>query len=138
MECCESAEGGRADSKRGRFCAHLRLTFRGNALHPRDPEVKARLEQELLVITRNTTMWKTWIGFNASHSFGAILFGLVYGDLALVEPAALFGSGFLSTVGLAFLLGYAFLGWRYWFEVPFRGIALATVLYAAALLVRWS
>jgi hypothetical protein len=41
-------------------------------------------------------------------------------------------------LGLLLLAGYAFLGKRYWFSVPFRGILLATVLYVAALIVGWA
>jgi hypothetical protein len=97
-----------------------------------------RMKEVAPVVTRDTTMWKAWIGFNASHSFGAILFGLGYGYLALANDALLFQSMFLSIVGLVFLVGYVFLGRRYWFSTPFRGIVLATVLYVAGLLLRWA
>jgi hypothetical protein len=117
---------------------HLLYTFRGRKLHPRDAELEARLREVSPVITRETTMWKAWVGFNASHSFGAILFGLVYTYLSLVHGSFLFGSPFLLSVGFLLLLGYAFLGLRYWFSVPFRGIVLATILYAAAVIVRWT
>ena len=33
------------------------------------------------------------------------------------------------------LVAYAFLGKRYWFRVPFRGIVLAAALYAIALVI---
>ena len=112
---------------------HLVLTFRGTKLHPRDAALEARLKEVSPVITRETTMWKAWIGFNASHSYGAILFGLVYGYLAVFHPAFLFRDPFLLIVGLLLLGGYVFLGKRYWFSVPFRGIVLATALYVAAL-----
>ncbi len=87
------------------------------------------------LLTRKTTMWKAWVGFNASHSFGAILFGLVYGYLALLHRAFLFQSSFLLGLGLLMLAGYVFLGWRYWFSVPFRGIVVATISYLAALVL---
>lgn len=76
-------------------------------------------------------MWRTWIGFNASHSSAGMLFGLVYGYLALAQPAVLFGSPFLAIVGGAFLLGFVVLGKAYWFSTPFRGLVIASVLYAA-------
>lgn len=117
--------------------AHLLLTFRGNKLHPRDATLEASMKEVSPILTRQTTMWKAWVGFNASHSFGAILFGLVYGYLALVHGPLLFGSPFLLTVGLVFLGGYLFLARRYWFSVPFRGIVLATTLYVLALAVSW-
>jgi hypothetical protein len=114
---------------------HLRYTFRGTKLHPRDSDLEGRLKEVSPVITRETTMWKAWIGFNASHSSGAILFGLVYGYLALFHGAFLFASPFLLVLGLAFLAGYVFLGKVYWFSIPFRGIVLSTGLYVAALVV---
>ena len=110
---------------------HLVYTFHGSKLRPRDRELPAQMERSALVLTRETTVWRAWIGFNASHSLGAMLFGAVYGHLALVQPAALTGSPFLLSLGGALLLAYAWLGRRYWFSVPFRGIVLALVLYAA-------
>jgi len=117
---------------------HLLYTFHGPKLQPRDPVLLARMREVSPVITRQTTMWKAWVGFNASHSFGAILFGVVYGYLSLVHAAFLFQSTFLLLLGLALLLAYALLAKSYWFSIPLRGILLATVLYAAALLVIWA
>ena len=117
---------------------HLVYTFRGTKLHPRDPALITRLKEVSPVITRETTMWNAWIGFNASHSYGAILFGLVYGYLAVVHSGFLFQSTFLLVVGLCLLGGYVFLGKRYWFSVPFRGIVSAAALYVAALFARWA
>lgn len=114
---------------------HLLYTFYGRKLHPRDDELKARMKEVTPILTRETTLWKTWIGFNASHSFGAILFGLVYGYLALLHSAFLFQSPFLLGLGLLLLAGYVFLSWRYWFSVPFRSIVVATICYVAALVL---
>jgi hypothetical protein len=117
---------------------HLVLTFRSNKLHPREPALEARLKEVSPILTRETTMWRAWVGFNGSHSFGLILFGLVYGYLALIHGPLLFASPFLLGVGLALLGGYVFLCKRYWFGTPFRGIALATVLYVLALCAHWA
>ena len=114
---------------------HLLFTFKGTKLWPKDAALKASMESSTPQLTRQTTMWKTWIGFNASHSLGAMLFGLVFGYLALAQPALLFQTYFLRTLGLVTLVAYAALGWRYWFSVPLRGICLATLLYAAGLAV---
>jgi hypothetical protein len=117
---------------------HLLYTFYGTRLLPRDRELHARMQQVSPVISRETTMWKAWVGFNASHSYGAILFGAVYGYLSLVHSAFLFHSTFLLTAGLLLLGGYVFLGKRYWFSVPFRCILLATILYLVALIMSWA
>ncbi|OHC64821.1 MAG: hypothetical protein A2045_00585 [Rhodocyclales bacterium GWA2_65_20] len=115
--------------------AHLLFTFRGTKLHPRNAALEASMKQVSPVLTRQTTMWKAWIGFNASHSHGAIFFGLVYGYLALAHAAFLFQSAFLLLVGLALLLGYVVLARAYWFSIPLRGIVASTLLYLAALAV---
>lgn len=83
-------------------------------------------------------MWKTWVGFNASHSLGAIFFGLIYGYLALAQGPFLFQSTFLLLLGLGALAGYLFLAKVYWFSVPFRCILVAASLYVAALVLGWA
>ena len=122
----------------GLGCAHLLFTFRGNKFYPRDPALMARMQEVSPVISGKMSMWKAWVGFNASHSFGAMLFGLVYGYLALAQPSVLFSSWFLLAVGLALLVGCVFLGWRYWFGTPFRGIVLSTALYVSGVLAHWA
>jgi hypothetical protein len=116
---------------------HLVFTFYGPKLLPRDPALKTRMQEVSPVITRQTTMWKAWLGFNASHSVALILFGAVYGYLALVQSEVLFGSVFLLALGLLVLLGYVFLARAYFFRAPLRGVIAATGLYLAALVVRW-
>lgn len=113
---------------------HLLYTFRGTKLHPRDPALRERMEAVSPGLTRQTTMWKAWIGFNASHSASAMLFGLVYGHLAIVQAPVLFGSPFLLGLGAVFLAGFVVLGKKYWFSIPYRGLVLATACYAGALL----
>ena len=108
---------------------HLVFTFRGPKFLPRDPSLQIRMEEIAPVISKQTTMWRCWIGFNASHSMGVILFGLIYGYLAITHAALLFQSPFLLVVGLGMLLGYAVLAKLYWFIIPFTGISLALGCY---------
>jgi hypothetical protein len=115
--------------------AHLLFTFSGSKLLPRDRELQARMQAVSPVITRQTTMWRAWVGFNATHSVGLVLFGSVYGDLALAHGAVLFGSPFLLALGLAVLLGYGVLARLYFFRTPLRGVILATVLYLSGVVV---
>jgi hypothetical protein len=117
---------------------HLWITFRGTKLHPRDAALMQQMQTVPLRITRETTMWKAWVGFNASHSSAGMLFGLVYGYFAVSASAMFFRSLFLEGVGLTFLLGLVFLGKRYWFRVPFTGILIATIAYVAAILASLS
>jgi hypothetical protein len=108
---------------------HLVFTFHGSNLHPRDAEVRLQMENALPVLTRETTMWKAWIGFNATHSLGIILFGVMYGYLALAQRQLLFRSGFLLLTGLIMLAAYGYVCRRYFFSVPFHRVVLAGILY---------
>jgi len=78
-------------------------------------------------------MWRAWVGFNASHSMGAILFGLLFGYLALAHGQLLFQSPFLLAVGLAMLVGFAVLGKVYWFSAPFTGICISLACYVGSI-----
>ncbi|HMD39108.1 MAG TPA: hypothetical protein VKH15_07495 [Candidatus Acidoferrum sp.] len=114
---------------------HLLYTFRGPMLHPRDADLTARMMAVSPVITGETTMWRAWVGFNATHSFGLILFGAVYGYLAIRHSASLFQSWFLLALGFALLLGYAVIAKFYFFTAPFRGVVLAAALYLLGIVV---
>jgi len=111
---------------------HLAYTFAGPKLLPRDAQVVLAMQSTSLVITRQTTLWKAWIGFNASHSLGAILFAVLYILLAARHMELLVRAPELLAVGLATLLAYLWLAQTYWFRVPFTGIAIATVCFIAA------
>lgn len=117
---------------------HLCYTFFGNAFSPRDAGLEARMKAVSPRLTREITMWNAWIGFNASHSLGAMLFGALYAYMAIARPAVLFGSLFLLALGLAFLAALLALARVYWFRIPFRGILCATVAYSVALGLRWA
>jgi hypothetical protein len=82
---------------------HLAYTFRGRKLHPRDPGMFAQMNEVSPVLTRETTMWQAWIGFNASHARGAIFFGLIYGYLALEHGVCSLDRRFFRWSGCCFL-----------------------------------
>lgn len=108
---------------------HLVYTFHGTNLHPRDAELRSKMENALPVLTNETTMWKAWIGFNATHSLGLLLFGVIYGYLALAQRQLLFRSGFLLVTGFMMWAAYAYVCRHYFFSDPFRSVVLAGILY---------
>jgi hypothetical protein len=112
---------------------HLVYTFWGPKLAPRDPALQVSMSQISPVISKETTMWRCWVGFNASHSMGLLLFGLVFGYLALVHGQLLFQSPFLLVVGLAMLGGFVVLAKVYWFSAPFTGICVSLACYLASI-----
>ncbi len=93
------------------------------------------MERVSPVITRETSMWKAWVGFNASHSMAGILFGLIYGYLAFYHSELLFQSAFLLLTGGLMLVGLFILAWRYWFRIPLAGISLSLALYLSSVIM---
>ena len=112
---------------------HLVYTFWGPKLTPRDPALEISMSQISPAITKETTMWRCWVGFNASHSMGLILFGLVFGFLALAHDQLLFQSPFLLVVGLAMLGGFVVLCKVYFFSAPLTGVCISLACYIASI-----
>ncbi len=114
---------------------HLVYTFWGPNLTPRDPALQASMRQISPVITKETTMWRCWVGFNATHSMALILFGLVFGFLALAHSQLLFQSPFLLVVGLATLGALVVLSKVYFFSAPLRGVSISLACYIASIVL---
>ena len=78
-----------------------------------------------------TTMWRAWVGFNFSHSLGAVLFGA--GCIAaglLITPGTIPRAALLVPVVVSAL--YVVMAIKYWFRIPAGGTAIATALFAIA------
>jgi hypothetical protein len=104
-------------------------------LSPRDPAVRGAMASDHILLTRRTTVWLAWVGFNMSHSLGAILFGVVV--VLIGRSSASFEAQANVFLPLAVLVSaiYLVLAVRYWFRTPIIGISLATVCFLVAWLL---
>ena len=114
---------------------HLIYTFFGSKLTPRDPALQKSMREISPVISKETSMWRCWVGFNASHSMGAMLYGLIYGFLAIAHSNLLFTSPYLLVVGLLMVGGFVALAKAYWFSIPFVGTGISLACYVASFIV---
>ena len=114
---------------------HLATTFWGTGLAPRDPALQASMSRTSPGLNEETTMWRCWMGFNATHSMALILFGLIYGYLALAHDRLLFRSPFLLFVGLATLACLTVVCKLYFFRYPLIGIGISLVFYVASVAI---
>lgn len=73
-----------------------------------------------------------WIGFNASHGLGALLFGATYLLLAVGYMSLLRDSPTPTWLPVAGGAAYLALTRRYWFLTAFIGVAIATACFLAA------
>jgi hypothetical protein len=113
---------------------HAVYTFFTNNFDARDASTTEAMKATSPILTRQTSIWDAWIGFNASHSLGIMLFAAVYLVLAGRHMSVLQQSPAL--VWLPVVGGGAYLGLakRYWFRRPLIGIAVASACFALAAL----
>ena len=114
---------------------HLLYTFFTNKFSVRDRETEERMKKSFPVLTKKTTMWKAWVGFNASHSIGGIFFGIINFIFAvsyfeMLQDSALL---LLLTCGVSFF--YLFLGFKYWFLIPRTGILISSVCFVSIIFI---
>lgn len=109
-----------------------RLPAESKGLSPRDPALREAMAKETVLLTRRTNLWLAWVGFNLSHSLGAVLFGAVV--LLVGRSPASFRAEAGVFVPLAVVVSglYLRLGLRYWFRTPIVGIALSGACFVAA------
>jgi len=106
-----------------------RTPAQAKGLSPRDPALRDAMVRESVLLTRRTNLWLAWVGFNLSHSLGAILFGVVV--LLIGRNQATFQAQAALFLPLAILVSgvYLVLGVRYWFRTPIVGITVSTVCF---------
>ena len=114
---------------------HLYYTFFTDKFLAKNPNTVAEMQNTPPLLTHKTTMWKAWVGFNASHSLGAIYLGMV--NILLAGQYFHILEKSISILALTFFTSafYLFLGRKYWFNVPLTGILVATCCYGAAIVL---
>jgi hypothetical protein len=101
-------------------------------LSPRTPAVRDAMTNDTLLLTRRTTVWLAWVGFNLSHSLGAVLFG----SLVLLVGRSSISFETRAAVFLPFTVVvcnlYLILALRYWFRTPIIGIAASGICFVVS------
>lgn len=113
--------------------AHLKITFLGTKLHPKNESTIDEMKNTYPRLTKETTMWKAWIGFNASHSAGAIFFGALNIVLASQYFWIIQESVFMVFINLLFVLFFLFLAKAYWFKIPVIGVLISTICFIVSI-----
>lgn len=113
---------------------HLLYTFFSNKFSPRNKELEDGMKLSQPILTKQVTMWKAWVGFNASHSSGVIYIGIINFSAAIFYSDLLLNPLFIS-LNLATVLFYLWLGKKYWFSTPFRGVLISAGCFVAAIIL---
>lgn len=117
---------------------HLYYTFFTDKFMSKQIKTFELMKQDSPILTKETTMWKAWIGFNASHSLGAIFIGLVNIIISL-ECFEFYqkscGLLLLNNLTICFFL---FLAKKYWFKVPLIGVLISAFCFTIASIIIWT
>ena len=115
---------------------HLAYTFLTEKFSPNDASVSTAMKSTSPRLTKETTMWRAWVGFNASHSLGAILLAAIYIPLTINHFDVVKNSLWFSLLPVVVALSYSILAKKCWFKIPFVGlvISLACFLISAWLI----
>jgi len=110
---------------------HLSYTFFTNKFSSRDEIVNEEMKTSFPVLTKATSMWKAWTGFNASHASGVIYIGLINLILAINHFDIVRSPVFLI-LNILTVLFYLWLAKVYWFSTPFKGVLISACCFIAA------
>jgi hypothetical protein len=109
-----------------------RAPAESKGLSPRDPALREAMVRETLLLTRRTNLWLCWVGFNLSHSLGAVLFGVVVLLVGRTPASFQAQAGVFLPLAVVVSGVYLVLGLRYWFRTPILGIAVSSACFLAA------
>ena len=114
---------------------HLFYTFFTNKFKSRNEIVMSEMKKSHFILTKETTFWKAWIGFNASHASGALFIGILNCYLAFRHFQFLTANDFLPLFSIATIIFYAWLAKTFWFRIPLFGILLTLICYLASFIL---
>ena len=102
---------------------------------PDDPLVITAMQTSKIRLTRGeSTVWQGWIGFNLSHSLGALMLSAACFIVAACLRRFAFSPWVLLVLAAVSAL-YLLLAAQYWFRIPILGTAVATACLAGAWLL---
>jgi hypothetical protein len=105
-------------------------------LSPTDTDLASAMARSRLRLTKRTDMWLAWVGFNLSHSLGAVAFGVFV--LAIGMNRVAFAQQATVAVPLSLLISAAYLclAAKYWFRAPIVGCALSVACFVTSWALR--
>lgn len=118
----------------GHLVLTLRDVWKPTAFTPTDDSVRLAMQGAQLRFSRRINLWEAWLGFNISHSMGAMMFGGALLFAAQAHLEAFLASTFLQTMAVLIPAAYWVVAIRFWFRGPVIGISIVLLCTLAAVL----
>jgi len=114
---------------------HLVFTLRDQKepqyIVPRNADLIESMKAERLKLTKETDMWRAWLGFNVSHSIAVLGTGGAFLYISYQHFDILSGDPFLLWPGPVLAWVFTYLSKRFWFSRPFLGSLVSAVCFTA-------
>lgn len=104
-------------------------------LSPRDPAVGEAMARTTPRLTDRTDLWKAWVGFNYTHSFGPVILFCFVMLIGRSEATWAANGSLAAPLALVIALVYLVLSAKYFFRTPTIGVAVSALCFAAATLL---
>jgi hypothetical protein len=115
---------------------HLILTLKDisnpKIFAPRDPELLHRMQSEFAAITRDTTIWRSMLGFHISHSMAVLLVGVTVLYMAARYMPLLEADLIFRWAGPTLAWVFVVLAKCFWFRKPLIGAGISAGCWTAA------
>ena len=111
-------------------------TFNPKKLIPYQSDVMGLMKSSSLAITKETNMWRAWVGFNISHGIGMLFFSVTYLYLSTFYIPFLEASVFFMSAAPIIALIYLALSKKYWFSIPIIGSTIGLLCFVAGALAQ--
>jgi hypothetical protein len=119
----------------GHMALTLRDVWKPTAFTPTDESVRLAMQGAQLRFNRRLNLWEAWLGFNLSHSMGAMMFGGALLFAAQFHLDAFLESTVLQTVAVLIPILYLVVGIRFWFWGPVLGVSVVLLCILGAVLL---
>jgi len=114
---------------------HMFYTFFTNKFSSNNENLITEMKKSSPILTNETTIWRAWVGFNASHSSGAIFIGVINFLIAANYFESFLSNNFYYIFNIITILFYLILAKKYWFKVPFIGILITLICYLSVYII---
>jgi hypothetical protein len=101
-------------------------------LSPRDPHLAESMQATTLLLTRRTDIWLAWVGFNLSHSLGAVAFAAFVLAVGLTPRVFAAASSVCVPLAAVVAAAYVAIAVRYWFRTPIVGCMVSLACFVTA------
>lgn len=104
---------------------HLYYTFFTDKFSSRNEKTVEAMKTSSPILTKDMSIWNAWIGFNATHSAGAIFMGATNFYLAQRYFTLLQSDPFFCWFTLLTMGFFVWLAQKYWFKTVLIGVSVA-------------